>query len=266
MTNRGNNKLFEKNHKIIYASYDDECKYYLYRHIRLDKNEPFYIGIGTKKKSNTDSKYIRATEKRAKNKIWEGIYNKNNKNIKIEIIYECNDKKEIHQKEIEFIKLYGRIDLGTGILSNLTEGGYGLFQNTIERNKVQKKTAVTIYNYKGEFYKHFESCTDAARDLGSSTTCGIHYALNGKSRTFKGYIVKSRANNEENIEVNFDWRTQRLFCELKVIDINGNSSLYKNVQDFCDKIGIERRYFFHHLRGWSNFPVLKNLKFQFCDK
>lgn len=24
----------------------DEGKYYLYRHIRLDKNEPFYIGIG----------------------------------------------------------------------------------------------------------------------------------------------------------------------------------------------------------------------------
>lgn len=23
-------------------------KHYLYRHIRLDKNEPFYIGIGTK--------------------------------------------------------------------------------------------------------------------------------------------------------------------------------------------------------------------------
>lgn len=26
-------------------------KHYLYRHIRLDKNEPFYIGIGTKYKS-----------------------------------------------------------------------------------------------------------------------------------------------------------------------------------------------------------------------
>lgn len=36
-------------------------KYYLYRHIRLDKNEPFYIGIGTKgNKINTNlrSDYI----------------------------------------------------------------------------------------------------------------------------------------------------------------------------------------------------------------
>lgn len=26
----------------------DNGKYYLYRHIRLDKNEPFYIGIGSR--------------------------------------------------------------------------------------------------------------------------------------------------------------------------------------------------------------------------
>ena len=27
---------------------EDQGKYYLYRHIRLDTNEPFYIGIGKK--------------------------------------------------------------------------------------------------------------------------------------------------------------------------------------------------------------------------
>lgn len=28
----------------------EDGKYYLYRHIRNDKNEPFYIGVGTKSK------------------------------------------------------------------------------------------------------------------------------------------------------------------------------------------------------------------------
>lgn len=40
-------------------------KYYLYRHIRLDKNEPFYIGIGTKRNRyhpNMYSEYRRAYE------------------------------------------------------------------------------------------------------------------------------------------------------------------------------------------------------------
>jgi hypothetical protein len=54
--------------------------WYVYRHIRLDKNEPFYIGIGNKKN------YARAyqTKPDRRNKIWEKIYLKTN--IEIEII------------------------------------------------------------------------------------------------------------------------------------------------------------------------------------
>ena len=35
-----------------------ECNggnHYLYRHIRVDKNEPFYIGIGTKNKKQQEA-------------------------------------------------------------------------------------------------------------------------------------------------------------------------------------------------------------------
>ena len=38
--------------------------HYLYRHIRLDKNEPFYIGIGTKKE-NTKFNSIKSEYSRA---------------------------------------------------------------------------------------------------------------------------------------------------------------------------------------------------------
>jgi len=34
-----------------------ENKYYLYRHIRLDSNKPFYIGVGTKKSDGLRSKH-----------------------------------------------------------------------------------------------------------------------------------------------------------------------------------------------------------------
>ena len=40
---------------------------YLYRHIRLDKNEPFYIGIGS------DNRFRRANEKARRNKHWKNI-------------------------------------------------------------------------------------------------------------------------------------------------------------------------------------------------
>ena len=38
-------------------------KYYLYRHIRLDKNEPFYIGIGTKNNAKFDIKMLKIKPK-----------------------------------------------------------------------------------------------------------------------------------------------------------------------------------------------------------
>ena len=34
----------------------EEIKYYLYRHVRLNKDEPFYIGIGIAYKQDINSK------------------------------------------------------------------------------------------------------------------------------------------------------------------------------------------------------------------
>lgn len=106
---------------------EDLGKFYIYRHIRLDKNEPFYIGVGTKKSFvknwRTKSAYYRANEKGKRNKIWWDIVNKSE--YKIEILIESNDLDFIFEKEIEFVKLYGRINNKTGILANLTDGGRG---------------------------------------------------------------------------------------------------------------------------------------------
>jgi hypothetical protein len=101
-------------------------KFYCYRHIRPDKNEPFYIGIGQKTtdspKSITDE-YRRAYMTNNRSSIWNGIYERNNKKIEVEILFESHDHEEIKQKEKEFVALYGRINLGTGFLANLTDGG-----------------------------------------------------------------------------------------------------------------------------------------------
>ncbi len=91
---------------------------FLYRHIRIDKNEPFYIGIGSK--NNFDRAYC--TKKR--NKIWNSIYTLTD--IDIEIMLDNITWEEAKQKEIEFIKLYGRINKNNGTLANLTDGGAGM--------------------------------------------------------------------------------------------------------------------------------------------
>lgn len=98
----------------------EEGKHYLYRHVRLDINEVFYIGIGTK---HFKSKYKRSKSDYMRNKFWKNITNKTE--WIAEILLESDDYNFIQQKEIEFIKLYGRRDLGKGTLTNLTEGGKG---------------------------------------------------------------------------------------------------------------------------------------------
>lgn len=100
--------------------------YLLYRHIRLDKNEPFYIGIGNEK---------RPYEKRRRNKYWQHIIQKTN--YKIEILFNDLTWNEACEKEKEFIKLYGRKDLLLGTLVNLTDGGDGSL-NTNSWNKGKK--------------------------------------------------------------------------------------------------------------------------------
>jgi hypothetical protein len=91
---------------------------YVYRHIRVDKNEPFYIGIGS------DSIYRRAKTRDGRNKIWKGIVKRSN--FEVDILFDDISFDEAKQKEIEFISLYGRIDKGTGTLCNLTDGGEGM--------------------------------------------------------------------------------------------------------------------------------------------
>lgn len=114
----------------------EENKYYVYRHVRLDTNVPFYIGIGTKpdKFNGFITEYKRAFCKQSRNTYWKNIASKYG--YKVEILFESSDKDLILQKETEFINLYGRLDLGTGGLVNMTDGGEGSFNMSVETREV----------------------------------------------------------------------------------------------------------------------------------
>jgi hypothetical protein len=86
----------------------------VYRHIRLDKNEPFYIGIGKNIK--------RAYDKR-RGEHWKSIVNKSE--YRVDILFDNLTWECACLKEIELIYLYGRKDLGLGTLVNKTDGGDG---------------------------------------------------------------------------------------------------------------------------------------------
>ena len=90
---------------------------YLYRHIRLDKNEPFYIGIGS------DDKYQRANSKTHRNNYWLSVVSKTD--YKVEILIDDISYEYAKEKEIEFIDIYKRKE-DNGTLCNITKGGDGV--------------------------------------------------------------------------------------------------------------------------------------------
>jgi hypothetical protein len=114
---------------------------YLYRHIRLDKNEPFYIGIGT------DTNYKRAKNKSTRNPLWKRIHAKTD--YEVEIVFDDIDIEFAKEKEIEFIALYGRIDNKDGILANLSGGGEPLRDLSVG---VRNKMSIEMMGEGNHFY------------------------------------------------------------------------------------------------------------------
>ena len=108
---------------------------YVYRHIRLDNNEPFYIGIGS------DDKYYRANKKSQRNIYWKRIVSKTD--YEVEIVLEDLTWEQACEKEKEFIVLYGRKDLKNGCLVNMTEGGDGTL-GVIVSSETRKKLSNSI--------------------------------------------------------------------------------------------------------------------------
>jgi hypothetical protein len=173
---------------------------FVYRHIRLDKNEPFYIGIAT-------SKY-RPVRDTCRNIIWDRIVAKTK--YEVEILFEDVSVEFAKEKEIEFIKLYGRLDRGTGTLCNLTDGGDGIQgyvfteqdkkkmsekalgkkMSEAARLKMSKhqKLPIIQYDLDGNYIKDWDGIVDAAKQYGYSTN--ILRCCKGMNKQAYGFIWK----------------------------------------------------------------------------
>lgn len=117
------NKLLFRFRNVIYLCAIIISMAYVYRHIRLDKNEVFYIGIANGSKRKVEQ-YHRAYRKDLRSNFWKRVATKTP--YEVEIMLDELDIEEAKVKEIEFIKLYGRRDQGLGTLVNLTNGGDGV--------------------------------------------------------------------------------------------------------------------------------------------
>jgi hypothetical protein len=174
-------------------------KVVVYRHIRLDNEETFYIGIGS---------IDRAFSKQNRNVIWKNIVNKTEWDV--EILFEDLTWKEACEKEKEFIEMYGRKDLKTGTLANRTNGGDGIGNHTEEAKRkislskigrkrpdvtlsrtgkplsIETKKRISLKNRgKIRTQKHIDNSTEGIRISNKKRVIGVHW-----SNTLNCWIAK----------------------------------------------------------------------------
>lgn len=111
---------------IIPFNITKDKKYYLYVHYRQDKNEAFYVGIGTKYKGKN---YDRALCYKKRSDFWKKVANKTKYSVMI--ISESNSKEDIIEQEINYIALLGKKKDKKGTLVNITDGGEGLLGHKV---------------------------------------------------------------------------------------------------------------------------------------
>jgi hypothetical protein len=198
---------------------------YLYRHIRLDNNETFYIGIGGFCKREKEGTYKRAFAINKRNNIWKSIVNKTEYIVEIVL---CNlSFEEAIINEIEYIKLFGRKDNNTGTLANMTDGGEG----SLGVIKSEETLIKIINSLKG-------------RIVSEETREKIRIANTGKKHTqeTKDKLSIASKGNKNNIGKKHSEETKQKISNSKKGNISWNKGLKNCYSEEAKlKMGLGRK-------------------------
>lgn len=211
---------------------------YVYRHIRLDKNVPFYIGIS----ADSGFNYTRSKNySRDKSYIWRHIVAKTK--YEIDIMMDGLTWEEACEKEKELIKLYGRINKKTGTLANLTDGGEGnvgqvVSKETRDRLSDINSIPVVQYDLNGKFIKLHKGSLSAAKYIGGKY--GPVWAcanLKKHNYTAYGFLWRKYEGHTNDIVFDLEKYTKTVFGRkgIKVYDKNGSFS------ESCQSISFAAR-------------------------
>lgn len=114
--------------------------YYIYLH-KTKEGVVFYVGKGT----DEGNMIFERSKFTQRSKYWKNV-SKNGYDI--EVVYQYDDEKDCFNKETELIKFYGRRDLGLGTLVNLTDGGEGMENPSMETRKKLSEARTGNKNHK----------------------------------------------------------------------------------------------------------------------
>lgn len=172
--------------------------------------EPFYIGKGKGQRIKAHL-YPNSLKLRSrKNNTIKSIKNKGLDPIFIKLSENLSESNSL-QLEKYLVTKIGRLDLKTGPLTNLTDGGDGA------SNLILEKTRKIVYQFdlNGFFIKKYKSITEAANLNNLKTSC-ISSCCLGKARTHGGFYWSFKMENnfienkKSNKVIQFDLKGNKL--------------------------------------------------------
>lgn len=222
----------------------NKANYYLYWHRRLDTDEVFYVGIGTKKNANFlkfHCEYSRAYSLSGRSEDWFDIADE--VGYIVEVLFESNDYGFIKKQETNLILLYGRKNNSTGVLVNLTDGGEGcrgIVYSEAQRIKRGDRTRGGSGTNKRKIIdtktlEIFETGKEAAKKLGFSqpffAAMMAGQQINRTSCMFydfyeEGFVIEPPPEHINNRGVKIiDTKTKFLYHSLKECAKDNNMSV-----------------------------------------
>lgn len=211
--------------------------YKIYQLVNPKTNIPYYIGFC--KDINRPKAHFRECKRWLSNKP---IKDKNFlklseiKNILLsgekytyEFIFESSSEEETYNKEIELIKKFGRIDIGTGILTNMNDGGKGLINpNQNLKNSLRIRNSKPLEERFGK--EKAEKMKQRLKEISNDSERKKVLSDAGK----KGIsIVKQQGWSKEAIEKRVKTRHKKDNYSKQMDACNTPESIRKRVETKC---------------------------------
>lgn len=216
--------------------------FYVYIHRKKTNGEVFYVGKGCGK---------RAWSKGDRSKFWKDVALKYGFTVEIYI----NDVQEWYAYEVEreLISYYGRRDIGTGSLVNMTNGG-GLFVSEYDEYKKDRisnrlseaRADKTIYSFTNIKTGEVEVCTRLE-------LCRKHKIPVSNNL---GRLFEETLNKEQNRVTVNDWCLTEKYDEYREFIENKFTGKYNPNADHCI-------YYFYNCKTKEEFT---GTRLDFCEK
>ncbi len=200
--------------------------YYIYLHKTQDSGEVFYVGKGTRYKWKG---FQRGYELKRRSKFWNSVVCKHG--VVVEIVFETCSEKDAFSVEIDLIKKYGRRDIGTGSLVNMTNGGEGMSGHKQRPETIAKKIA----SMRGRVIP------DDVRRKISQSLSGDRNPLYGKPRSDE----TKRRQSESGKGIRLGGKSP---LAKKVVDVITGYT-YASTRDAANAIGMNMFTLSHKLSG-----------------